>query len=275
MSPAVPAAPESPWSAHRRRAEALRGRHGFAAEVLTLYGALLGVWEQAWTEARERPPEPERLAGWAARHVLPRVLDATAAAGPKALAASLDGLREAGEDILAAWLDGADDLAPAERYLAQASLRAPLAALRTRVAGADERHCPACGGPPQLSFRTDGGEALVSGRRRLLCARCGGDWGCTANICAGCGETSGERRTVYAEQVPGPRVGRGARDTDGALFPHLSAHACASCSGFLIDVDLGRDPRAVPEVDELAALPLGLYAVEQGYTKIAPNLMGL
>ena len=33
-------------------------------------------------------------------------------------------------------------------------------------------------------------------------------------------------------------------------------------------------PRAVPEVDELVALPLDLYAGEHGLTKITPNLMG-
>ena len=35
-----------------------------------------------------------------------------------------------------------------------------------------------------------------------------------------------------------------------------------------------RDPRAVPEVDELVALPLDLHAADQGLTKVTPNLMG-
>ena len=58
------------------------------------------------------------------------------------------------------------------------------------------------------------------------------------------------------------------------LFPHLRIDACAACQRYLIDVDLGRDARAVPEVDELAAIPLALYAADQGLTKITPNLMG-
>ena len=37
---------------------------------------------------------------------------------------------------------------------------------------------------------------------------------------------------------------------------------------------MARDARAVPEVDELAALPLDLYAADQGLTKVTPNLMG-
>jgi FdhE protein len=77
-------------------------------------------------------------------------------------------------------------------------------------------------------------------------------------------------------------VGRGGEDrgtTGGAgaetpTFPHLRIDACASCERYLLDVDLSRDPRAVPEVDELAALPLDLYAAGCGLSKITPNLMG-
>ena len=37
---------------------------------------------------------------------------------------------------------------------------------------------------------------------------------------------------------------------------------------------MGRDARSVPEVDEMVALPLDLYAAERGLCKITPNLMG-
>jgi formate dehydrogenase maturation protein FdhE len=40
-------------------------------------------------------------------------------------------------------------------------------------------------------------------------------------------------------------------------------------------VDLRRDAAAVPVVDELAALPLDLYAKEHGLQKALPNLMGM
>src|SRR6266536_1949409 len=45
----------SPWVPRRRRAEVLRDRYPFAAEVLTLYLALLDVWEEAWGTAGEEP----------------------------------------------------------------------------------------------------------------------------------------------------------------------------------------------------------------------------
>jgi formate dehydrogenase maturation protein FdhE len=37
---------------------------------------------------------------------------------------------------------------------------------------------------------------------------------------------------------------------------------------------LGRERRAVAQVDEIAAIPLDLYAKELGLKKIVPNLMG-
>src|SRR2546423_293618 len=36
---------QTPWTSHRSRAVALCGRYPFAAELLTLYLALLDVWE--------------------------------------------------------------------------------------------------------------------------------------------------------------------------------------------------------------------------------------
>jgi FdhE protein len=296
----------NPWAAPRQRAETLLARYDFAAEVLTLYLALLEVWEESWAAARAE--QPADLAGWAARRVLPAVLAATADSGPKPLVESLfpadvDG---AGE-LLAAWLAGAE-LVPVERYLARATLRGPLEAVDAGVACAadpaprGDRRCPRCGGPPQLSFRSDTGDHLVSGHRQLLCARCGESWSFSSTACAYCGEAA--RRTVYTEAysdvAPAPRIGRSATpreqgaglaqislaeqrdgpqvgrlDPGDVTFPHLRVEACASCQRYLIDVDLGRDPRAVPEVDELAALPLDLYATEHGFSKITPNVMGV
>jgi Protein involved in formate dehydrogenase formation len=274
----------SPWAPQRRRAEALRGRHPFAAEVLGLYGALLDVWEEAFQDARRERPEPAALAGWAAGRVLPRVVEATAEAGPEPLAAATRGLREDGaaSGPLDAWLAGGE-LAPVERYLARATLRGPLQALDAGAACARDpaprggRRCPRCGGPPQLSFRAHSDDGLVTEHRHLACARCGEGWRYSGSACASCGETSGARRTFYAERRSAPVVGRGetaAPEAGGPLFPHLRIEGCQSCERYLIDVDLGRDARAVPEVDELAALPLDLHAAELGLSKVTPNLMG-
>jgi formate dehydrogenase maturation protein FdhE len=40
-------------------------------------------------------------------------------------------------------------------------------------------------------------------------------------------------------------------------------------------VDLTRDGHAVPVVDELATVALNIWAENQGYLKLEPNLLGL
>jgi FdhE protein len=59
-----------------------------------------------------------------------------------------------------------------------------------------------------------------------------------------------------------------------AVFPHIRIEGCESCRRYLLNIDLLADPNAVPMVDEMAALPLDLYAREKGFSKITPNLMG-
>jgi FdhE protein len=276
----------SPWPGRRLRAEALRDRHPFAAELLTLYLALLPLQEDAWETARERPPRPEELPRWAAARVLPGVVEATVAAGPATLGhAARNRLAErAAGDALAGWLAGAE-LDPVDRYLARASLGPVLEALGQRAGaacahgrdGEEGGRCPCCGGLPQLSCLASSGQSLVSGPRSLLCAGCGSSWKFSRSVCPACGESGEEQLRVYAEELEGPVSGNGDGKGDGdgqPVFPHLRIAACSSCSRYLIEVDMARDARAVPEVDELSALPLDLYAADQGLTKVTPNLMG-
>ena len=272
------------WAARRRRAEALRARHPFAAELMTLYLALLPVQEDAWGAARESAPAPGELPRWASARILPAVVDATIAAGPAPLGqAARSRLAEgADEYALAGWLAGAE-LDPVDRYLARATLAPVLEALGVGAGAACEperpgeegERCPSCGGLPQLSTIASSGDDLVSGPRSLLCARCGTAWKHSRSVCPACGESGEEELQVYAEQLEGPVSGNGNGRGDGqAVFPHLRIAACSTCSHYLVEVDMARDARAVPEVDELAALPLDLYAADQGLTKVTPNLMG-
>jgi hypothetical protein len=268
-----------PWADRRRRAEELRARYPFAGEVLRLYVALLPVHEGAYLEA----PEPSQVIGYAIEQVLPRVLEVTMAAGPKRLAqAALDRVQANDlDDLLGRWLRGAEQPA-VDRYLARASLDPLLEALGPAAAEActgprDQHHCPGCGGPPQLSWYMASGESLVTGRRHLLCARCGNSWPYARLGCAACGESAGGHLPVFGEAHPSQSdlVVRGlAADDESLTFPHLRVEACDMCHRYLIGVDLGRDARALPVVDELASLPLDLYAKERGYQKVVPNLMG-
>jgi formate dehydrogenase maturation protein FdhE len=58
-------------------------------------------------------------------------------------------------------------------------------------------------------------------------------------------------------------------------FAHIRVEACDACGDYVKAVDLSQDPAALPEVDDLASVPLDLWAIEHGYRKSSPNLFGL
>jgi hypothetical protein len=285
MSVAIAA---EPWTERRRRVAELRARHRFVRQVLDFYGALLGVQEAAYHEAVSNRPPAHALAGYVADMVVPRVVDATIFAGPDRLRSDLLHSLEAELPLrmIERWIAGESQPA-VDEYLARASLGPVLEALGPEAGSAcagprDARHCPECGGPPQLSYFASGPEDLATGRRYLVCARCHAGWGYPRMTCAGCGEESSSKLPIFSEEgtASGER-GSVVRGLSGAMaapptavFPHMRIEACETCRRYLLNVDLACDPQAVAVVDELAAVPLDLYARERGFTKITTNLMG-
>ena len=254
------------WTRRRRRVRQLAARYSFAADLLRLYEALLDVQEGAFIRVRDDRPEPTSLACYVAERVMAEVAEVTAAAGPPALAPAVAERLRDGDTVefVAGWLAGKRQ-APVDEYLARAATGPALEALGPAARDAcrgrlGDGGCPRCGGLPQLSYLTDAGEALVSGPRMLLCCRCGESWIHQRMTCVGCGEQSTAKLPIYA---------------DAERLPHLRADACESCRRYVITIDLRQDPEAVPIVDELAALPLDLYAQDRGFAKIVPNLMGI
>jgi len=120
-----------------------------------------------------------------------------------------------------------------------------------RMAEAARR--PGCEGTPQVGCLVPQAEGE---RLELVCALCLGRRPFPRGQCPGCGEA----RLVYYS---------------AAGFDHVQLQACEDCRKYLVLVDLGKEPEAIPEVDELAALPLDLWAQEQGYRKLFPNLAGI
>ncbi len=223
------------------------------------------------------------------------------AAGPDQLRVALAERLESEEarDIVGRWMLG-EEQPIVDRFLARASLGPVLEALGPEAGAVcagprDARHCPYCAGPPQLSYFALAGEDLATGPRYLLCARCHASWGYARLTCAGCGEDSSTRLPIFSEEGtsssergsvvrglpsgPPVRNGKGDENHGGnsayeAIFPHVRIEACETCRRYLLSIDLASDARAVPLVDELASLPLDLYARERGLSKITPNLMG-
>jgi hypothetical protein len=259
----------SPYPDRRRRAEHLRSRQPHAADVLALYLALLDVQEEVFQAVRERPPGAGSIRAYVAERVIPGVLDATLAAGPPKLAEAVVGRYHSAdlEELVGRWLRSSQQ-SLSDRYLARAATTPVLEAVSfadlaticpTPPGAASPARCPRCWGLPQVSYFALSGEALVSGPRYLVCARCSHPWVHSRMCCAACGETVTGRLPIYA---------------DGEQLPHLRVDACDACRHYLLAVDLRKDATAVPLVDELAAIPLTLFANERGFTKIVANLMG-
>lgn len=118
--------------------------------------------------------------------------------------------------------------------------------------------CPICGAPPQLSI-LHADLAGDGGGRVLQCALCASTWTLRRVLCANCGEED-ERQLGYYM---------------ASGIDHLRVDVCETCRHYLKAVDLTRLGIAVPVVDEVAGAALDLWAVERGYTKIEPNLVGI
>jgi hypothetical protein len=285
------------WAERRRRAAELEERWPFAAEVLVFYRALLDAQERVFELARSELTDPSRTVPYAVARALPMVRAVTTASGPEALARAVaDLLPEGGkvstaqwEDKVTRWLDGGE-LSAVDRYLARAAAGPVLEALAPAAEQAcggtrDERYCPRCGGLPQVSILDPAGEDLVAPRRRLECSRCAWRWPYPRMTCSACGESESRHLPIFSEEgtteaeatgtvVRGLGSAPAAVPALGPRFRHISVYACRTCSRYLLNIDLSRDARAVPVVDEMAAIPIDLYAREQGVTKVVPNLMG-
>lgn len=287
---AMPAVAAGPYAERRTRTAELLRRHAFAKEVLDFYGALVGVQEQAYEKAASGRPSAQDLVAYVAEMVVPAVADVSIAAGPQRLRETVARRLDSSDprELVAAWVGG-EQQGTVDRYLARASLGPVLEALGPEVAAScigerDARHCPACGGPPQLSYFALPSEDLATGGRFLVCARCQTSWGYARMTCPGCGEDSSARLPIFNEEgtasgergsvVRGLEGKLGSKPEHKAVFPQMRIEACDSCKRYLLNIDLLADPAAVPLVDEMSALPLDLYAREKGFTKITPNLMG-
>ena len=117
------------------------------------------------------------------------------------------------------------------------------------------RLCPVCGSRPLLGVLRPEGDG---GKRFLVCSFCGEEWEFRRILCPTCGEEAEDKLPVYV-----------ADDT-----PHMRVEACDTCKFYLRTIDLTKDGRAVPLVDDLAAIPHSLWAHEQGYLRLQPNLLG-
>ncbi len=113
--------------------------------------------------------------------------------------------------------------------------------------------CPACGNPPQVSMLR---EFNNGAKRSLVCVMCATEWETLRVLCVNCSEENKDKLPVFSAEE----------------FPQARIEACESCKTYIKCLDLTKDGNAIPQVDDLATLPLDLWAHEQGYERQQPSL---
>jgi FdhE protein len=279
MKPAQVAAGE--YGARIQRAEYLASKHTFAAEVLHFYARLAEFQKTFYAEIKRdiarqlasRPPRSLRgpMPSGDGDLLLARFqsfLSLIKQAAPPPLAAAAQQISELDAPSKLSLLDAYWDVGGTNDQLigafaqfvprAVAQPLAELLAVRTAAppVAADTQHsCPLCGGQPLLGVLRPEGD---SGKRRMMCSFCLQEWDFRRIYCHACGEDDEKKLPVYvAEQ-----------------FPHVRVEACDTCKVYLRTIDLTKDGHAVPLVDDLAAIPLSLWAQEHNYIRLQPNLLG-
>lgn len=274
MIPAKAIGPD--YGARVRRAETLAVRLPFAAELLEFYqriakfqGELCAASSKDWN-GRSAPDAQSLRAELNVTGLLPhfpKFLSLVARAAPQPLAKAAQGLASQGP---AAWLAvlneyweqggrGTKQAEPKEQFLSHAFLQpyAELAAQRAIVPPvlSTPRTCPLCESWPVLGVLRPEGDG---GKRFLVCSFCGHEWEFRRILCPACGEEEEKNLPVYVAEE----------------FPYIRVEACETCQFSLRTIDLTKDGNAVPIVDDLAAIPLSLWAEEHGYKRLQPNLLG-
>ena len=242
------------------RARLLADRYPASADILTFYAELAEQQRTVLGTPTEAALSDERLVA-----VVPALLDWLERAAPEPLARSTAQLRRLGVADWHRWLDLAfseagDELGPPDNAAAWVAevLVQPFAeraaVARAGRGGQADARCPACGRLPVVGVLREAGHGA---RRALVCVRCATEWAYRRLCCPGCGEDEFEALPVY---------------TSDAL-PHIRVEACDRCRRYLKTVDLSKDGLAVPQIDDLASLPLDLWARGEGYIRLQPNLL--
>lgn len=115
--------------------------------------------------------------------------------------------------------------------------------------------CPLCGGKPIVGVLRPEGDGA---KKSLVCMLCAHEWAFRRIYCPACGEEREPQMGYYSA----PEIA------------HVRVDVCDSCHTYLKSIDLTKTGLAVPVVDELATIPLDLWAREHGYEKLQVNLLG-
>jgi formate dehydrogenase accessory protein FdhE len=117
-------------------------------------------------------------------------------------------------------------------------------------------NCPLCGSKPIVGVLRSEGDGA---KKSLICMLCAHEWAFRRIYCPACGEEREPQMAYYSA----PEIA------------HVRVDVCDTCHTYLKSIDLTKTGLAIPIVDELATIPLDLWAREHGYEKLQINLMGI
>lgn len=275
------------WDERIRRADELARSYGYAAEVLKFYKEVLGFQKKLYAHVDSACGNKivKRGAGSLRDHLdlsllLPSFrpfLSLVERTGPPPLTELASQLtqyeeREWEELFLTCWnsdgrvarSDGARHTEKNREIALSFFSRAFLQPYAQHLADHSEVQfgpyqpstCPLCYGKPQVGvLRPEG----YGGKRSLICSLCSTEWDYLRILCPACGEHRFDRLFVFT----------------ASELEYVRVETCQSCMTYIKTVDLTKNGLAVPLVDELATIPLDLWAKERGYVKLKPNLLGI
>jgi FdhE protein len=261
----------TPWQQRIRRAERLAAQHPFAAEILGFYVHMARFQEGLYQRLERSPINikgnpvsplqpnwPELLASF------PSFLAVVEDQAPASLAQVARDLCNSSSDSWAelftdCWTNTETPIEPQE-FLVLAFLQPSAEFLRSSARLQSEGYtlslCPFCNRKPALGILRPLGDG---GRRSLLCGFCLAEWEFRRLICAGCGQEDHAKLPVYTAEE----------------LPYIRVECCDACHTYIKTIDLTKNGLAEPLVDELASVPLNLWAHEHAYAKLHPNLLGM
>ena len=261
------------WDQRIARAEELAGVIPFAGEILRFYivvarfqKALYGYIRQVHEKSAHAQSFRESLD---LTGLLPRftgLLNTVRNAAPAQLAEcakQLSGECEARwEELLSRFWQRTypPNLPYGEAFFARAFLQ-PYAEFVAQHLPSPPLHgdtavCPICDSEPVVGVLR---EEQLGARRSFICSLCAHEWSFPRTLCPACGEDRNEALAVFTSEN----------------FEHVRVEACDTCKCYIKTVDLTRNGLAVPVVDEIATVPLTLWAQEHGYLKLQANLLAV
>ncbi len=246
----------STWDLRIARAEKLACAHPAAADVLKFYAEITRFQKSVY-DGLASVKRSDLHTTLLIPHFAP-LLSLVRSIGPQPLALiadELDGCENALQDLL---ID--PDPSPSiYSFFGRALLQPYMENLARRsdvVVGNCPRTCPFCGEKPQAGVLREEGDG---GKRSLICSLCATEWEFRRLLCPGCGEEAVDKLCVYT----------------ASEFDYVRVEACESCHTYIKSIDLTKNGLAVPVVDELATIPLTVWAEENGYRKLQLNLLSM